>query len=174
MKKLIALILVGLLAGSMLGGSATAKKKKKKSVKQTESGTIVLPAVFPADMSGCYSGLHRRIAVATGGEQHNGVVGYSFDIDKRTWKKPFKLVVEEGQGDVDLDIHFYSEFGTVEQATDPAYAPPAFAYETRKPGGEKGKVPEDMERAIVCIYGGDPGSGPTGGAQATFQYVAGK
>jgi hypothetical protein len=174
MKKLIALMLVGLLAASMIGGSATAKKKKKKAFKQTQEGTIILPAPFPSDMSGCYAGLHRRAAVVTDGNQHNGVVGYSFEIDKRTWKKPFKLAVEEGQGDVDLDIHFYTEFGTVEQATDPAYAPTSFAYETRKPGGEKGKVPEEMNLAIVCIYGGDPGSGPTGGAQATFQYVAGK
>ena len=174
MKKLIALILVGLLAASMLGGSATAKKKKKKSVKQTEAGTIVLPAPFPADMSGCYSGLHRRVSVVANGEQHNGLVGYSFDIDKRTWNKPFKLAVDDGQGDVDLDIHFYAEFGTAEQAADPQYAPASFAYETRKAGGEKGKVPADMNRAIVCIYGGDPGSGPTAGAQAAFKYVAGK
>jgi hypothetical protein len=160
----------------MIGTEATAakKKKKKKTYVQTQEGSIVLPAPFPTDMSGCYAGLHRRIAVATGTEDHNGVVGYSFDIDKRTWNKRFTLALLEGQGDADLDIHFYTEFGTAEQATDPAYAPPAFAYETRKPGGEKGKVPAKMTRAIVCIYGGDPGGGPTGGAQASFKYVAGK
>lgn len=174
MRKFLALAIIGLLAASSLGGSATAAKKKKKAFKQREQGEIALPAIFPPDMSGCFSGLHRRIAVATGTEDHNGVVGYSFDVDKRTWKKPFKLKLGEGQGDVDLDIHFYTEFGSLEQATEPNYAPPGFAYETRKPGGEKGKVPADMARAIVCIYGGDPGGGPTAGSQATFKYVAGK
>ena len=168
MKKLVALALGGLLAGSLLGAPATAAKPKK----QTVNGSIVLPAPFPQDMSGCYAGLHRRSAVATN-EQANGVVGYHFNIDKKTWNKKFKLTVDEGQGPVDLDIVFYPEFGTLEQATDTAYAPPTITFEKRKAGGEVGKVPAKMNKAIVCIYGGDPGTGPTAGAAASFTYTAG-
>ena len=168
MKRLVALTVVGLVAASLVGGPATAGKK----VKQTEEGTIIAPAPFPADMSGCYAGLHRRVAIA-GDENVNGVTGYHFDVNKKTWKKPFNLSVVEGQGPVDLDITFYTEFGTVEQATDTAYAPPNVVFDTRKPGGEKGKVPAKMNKAIVCIYGGDPGTGPTAGAAASFKYVAG-
>ena len=171
MKKVLAVGVAGLMAASLLGAPATAGKKK--GFKQTESGQILAPAIFPADMTGCYSGLHRRVAIV-GQEQVNGVTGYHFDVDKRTWNKPFNLKLVEGQGPVDLDITFYTEFGTVEQATDTAYAPTNVVFEKRKPGGEKGKVPADMNKAIVCIYGGDPGTGPTAGAAATFEYVAGK
>jgi hypothetical protein len=47
-------------------------------------------------------------------------------------------------------------------------------FTTRKAGGEKGKVPPKTFKAIVCLYAGDPGSGPTYATNADFKYVAGK
>ena len=90
--------------------------------------------------------------------------GYHFDVDPGTWNKEFVLEVTGGEGDVDLDITFYTEFGTPEQQTDPSYAPPNQTYETRSPGGEKGTVPANMKKAIVCMWSG---------ANSTFVYKAG-
>ena len=39
---------------------------------------------------------------------------------------------------------------------------------------KKGKVPAQTIKAIVCLYAGDPGTGPTYATQADFKYVAGK
>jgi len=68
-------------------------------------------------------------------EQLNGVVGYHFDVDPGTIGKPFNLEVTGGGADVDLDITFYMEFGTQEQATDTSHAPANQSFEERKPGG---------------------------------------
>ena len=167
MKKIISLVVVGLLAGSALTMPATAgkKKKKKKVVTQTVEGHILMqapPAEATSNPNGCYSGVHRRVNVAAQ-EQANGIVGYHFDIDKKTWKGKFKLVpLTEG---VDIDITFYTEFGTLEQATDTAYAPATVGFEERNTEGEKGKVPPKMNRAIVCMKSGQ---------NADFSYVAKK
>jgi hypothetical protein len=103
----------------------------------------------------------------------NGIIGYEFDVDPATWNKPFVLEATGGQGNVDLDIYFYSEFGTVDDVVnDPTNAgsPYTVQYNTRAPGGEAAIVPKDMNKVIVCLYGGAQGAG--GGA--TFDYAAGK
>ncbi|MGH2753763.1 MAG: hypothetical protein ACRDLB_04960 [Actinomycetota bacterium] len=94
----------------------------------------------------------------------NGVVGFHFDVDPATWKKKFRLTPAEGEA-ADIDITFYAEFGTPEQATDTAYAPANFSYEERNEEGEFGKVPPDMNKAIVCMKVGQ---------DVDFDYMAGK
>ena len=159
MKKVLGLLTAGLVALA-LGGAPTAAAPKQ----QTVEGSIAMRAPF-TDLASCYAGLHRRTAVVTQ-ENVNGVVGYHFDLDPVTYGKKFKLEVTGGQGDVDLDIIFYPEFGTLEQATDTGYAPPTVTFGDRKPGGEKGVVPkEGFEKAIVCMFDG---------YGASFKYTAGK
>ena len=168
MKKLVALASAALVAGSLAGPSATAAAPKQQKV----SGSIALPAPF-TDGVGCFAGLHRRIAILTQ-EQVNGDVGYHFDLDPATIGKPFVLEVTGGQGDVDLDITFYYEFGTVEDVVgDPqgAGAPVTYQYSTREPGGESGTVPKgEYTKVIVCLYGGTEGAS----VGASFDYTAGK
>ena len=168
MKKLTAVALAGLVAASLATTSATAAKPKQQKV----SGSVALPAPYTDD-SGCFAGLHRRFAIVTQ-EQVNGILGYHFDLDPATLGKPFVLEPTGGQGDVDLDILFYYEFGTVEDVVgDPqgAGAPVSYGYQTREVGGESGTVPKgDYTKAIVCMYGGQQG----GGAAANFEYTAGK
>ena len=159
MRKATGIILAGLLALSLIPGAATAGGA------QHVDGSIAMMAPFSSTEGvaiSCYSGLHRRINVVAQGHV-NGVVGYHFDVDKKTWGGKFKLDVTGGQGDVDLDITYYPEFGTVEQAADTTYAPPTVAYEERGPGGEAGVVPKGMNKAIVCMYQG---------AAAEFSYHA--
>ena len=163
MKKLATLVALGLVAATALSGSAAAGKGK--GVRQDVSGTIAMQAP-PSDATdnpnGCYAGVHRRMAIATQ-EQVNGVVGFHFDVDPGTWNKKFRLTPGEG-GAIDIDITFYSEFGTVEQATDTGYAPYNMTFEERDNDGEFGKVPPDMTKAIVCMKVGQ---------QASFTYSAG-
>ena len=168
MKKVVTLGLAALLAGSLLPASATAGKPKQQQV----SGSVALPAPYTDD-TGCFAGLHRRMAIVTQ-EQVNGVVGYHFDVDPATIGKPFVLEVTGGQGAVDMDILFYYEFGTIDDVVnDPqgAGAPVSYGFQTREAGGESGVIPKgDYTKAIVCVYGGAQGAG----AAATFDYTAGK
>ena len=179
MKKIITLLVVGLLALTMVAGSATAAKKKKKKAPpfiQTIDGSVVFtpPGTSPPFAApGCFSGAHRRVAIMTDeAEQGNGKLGYSFNIDKRTWGKKFKLDLKSATGTADLDIAFYQKFGTKDDVTgDPAGAgaPYTEVSETRAPGGEKGIVSKGMTKAIVCLWESET----SGAAQATFSYQAG-
>lgn len=162
MKVLSVALSVCLLAGALFA-SAPVGAKGKKNKKQKVEGVIAAPAPFPADPNSCYSGLHRRLAIF-GGDAVSGPVGYSFSVSKKTWKKPFVLKVTGGEG-VDLDMTYYTEYGTPEQAADPAYAPPSQSFEKRAPGGETGIVPKGFKKVIVCMQSG---------AGATFTYTAGK
>lgn len=152
MKKLSVILAAGLLAAALVPG--TAEAGKKKGVRQEVAGHIAMQAP-PADATdnpnGCYSGVHRRIAVVSQ-MQINGVVGFHFEIDPATWGKKFRLSpVTEG---VDIDITFYDGFGSTEQATEPGYAPATQGFEERDTEGEVGKVPADMTLAIVCMKAG--------------------
>lgn len=161
MKKLVTLVAMGLVVSTALSGAAVAGKNK--GVRQDVSGTIAMQAP-PSDATdnpnGCYSGVHRRLAVVSQG-QVNGVVGYHFDIDPGTWNKKFRLTPG---GAVDIDVTFYSEFGTPEQATDTGYAPYSVGFEERNNDGEFGVVPPDVTKAIICMKTGQ---------NATFTYSAG-
>ena len=162
MKKIIVLVALCVAAAALVPGSAVAGKKK--AVRQEVAGHIASQAP-PSDQTtnpaGCYSGIHRRIAVVSQ-EQVNGVVGFHFDVDPGTWNKKFRLTAVTAA--TDIDITYYSEFGTLEQATDPAYAPYAFGFEERNTDGEAGIVPPDMTKAIVCMKVG---------MNADFTYEAG-
>ena len=162
MKKVIALGASSLVALSLVGGASAAAPKQ-----QTVDGSIAMMAPWAGTtLETCYSGGHRRLMVLSGeAAPLNGVVGYSFDVDPATENKPFVLEVTGGQAGVDLDITFYTDFGTVEQATDTAYAPANVGFESREPGGEAGTVPKGMKKVIVCMHTG---------AEATFTYTAGK
>jgi hypothetical protein len=124
---------------------------------QQVTGTIQQPAPFVDTANpgtvGCYSGKHRRGAVLTDGA-NQGIDGWHFDVDPKTIGKKFVLTADGGEGTPDLDITFYTEFGTPEQIADPTYAPPSQAYETRAAGGETGTVPTGMKLAIVCMLDG--------------------
>jgi hypothetical protein len=161
MKKLVSLVAVGLIASTALSGAAVAGKKK--GVRQDVTGNIALQAP-PADATdnpnGCYSGVHRRLAVASQ-EQVNGVVGFHFDVDPGTWNKKFRLTPGSA---VDLDITFYDGFGTPEQAAETSYAPYNLGFETRDNEGETGVVPENTTKVIICMKTGQ---------DADFTYSAG-
>jgi hypothetical protein len=163
MKKVLAVGLITLVA---LAPAAVAGGKKQQKVE----GTIL---AAPRHPDGCYSGVHRRIQSITDNSA-NGVVGYDFDVAKSTWKKPFVLKLADGVGTVDLDITYYlGDRFTLDDMIagggDPA-PPASIAFEDRKEGGEKGKVPFGSVYAIVCIYESENGVG----GNATFNYVAGK
>lgn len=153
MKKLVSVAAAVLVVAAMVPGAAVAGKAK--GARQDVEGHIALQAP-PADATdnpnGCYSGVHRRLAVASQ-MQVNGIVGHHFEIDPATWGKKFRLsAVTEG---VDIDITFYDGFGTTDQATDTAYAPFTVGFEERNEDGEFGKVPADMTLAIVCMKVGN-------------------
>ena len=179
MRKLTAIILAGLLIGSIMstGAFAAKKKKKKPPVTQTESGNVVLPAGHPANADGCFAGLHRRLFIlGQGNEAINGGVGWSWDIDPKTWNKKFTLKPSGGVGTVDFDLYFYSEYGSADPTgADPVNFNPGATVEfiERAPGGEKGVVPSGMKHAITCIYANNAPAGPQAGADADFTYTAG-
>jgi hypothetical protein len=155
MKKLIALAVTGLLAvapASALGA--------KKGVRQEMQGDVIAPTPYPTDGT-CFSRLARTTNLASNGAV-NGVVGFTFDIDPRTAGKKFQLHQTGGADDVDLDLVYYADLGSLD---DPNAAPAFMAYETREAGGEVGTVPAGMTKAIVCM---------ANGSQASFHYMAGK
>jgi hypothetical protein len=161
-KKLISLGAAALMAVSFFPGTTSAAPKQ-----QVVEGSITMMAPFYGDtFATCYSGLHRRASVLSGGAA-NGVVGFEFDVDPATIGKPFVLEVNGGQAGVDLDITFYTEFGTTDQALDRTHSPPNYSFEQRGAGGESGVIPKglDWTKAIVCMHTG---------ADATFTYTAGK
>ncbi len=115
---------------------------------QSVEGSVQFPA--PAHTGGCFFGISRNQGVLFGEEQFQGRWGFIFDIKKATWGQPFTLEVTGAAVDADLDIGFYSALG-------PGYPgpnPESEAFETRELGGEKGKVPAKMTKAIVCMHDG--------------------
>ena len=171
MKKILTIALAGLLLGSLLPAAHAGKPK------QTVEGTILLPAPFAQSaqggdpFDGCWGGATRRTSGQTGGAV-NGVTGYYFDIDKATWNKKFKLVPTGGQGTVDLDLFLYIHYPGLEETPDDPVnggTPTSIDFNTRGEGGEKGKVPPNATKAIVCLYGGTSHYG----YDASFTYTAG-
>ncbi|MCA1839445.1 MAG: hypothetical protein ABR579_08245 [Actinomycetota bacterium] len=168
MRKLVALAVSAVIAGSLLAVPAYAGKAKP----QTVSGTIAAPAPY-TDPSGCFAGITRRIAILTGEQAGSGAVGYYFNIDPGTVGKPFNLDVSSAlPAAPDADITFYQKFGTTDDVTgDPlnAGSPATVGFATRAPGGEHGIVPKGYPKAIICVYADSNG----GSAAANFTYTAG-
>ena len=161
MKRILGIASVALAVATSLPNASVAQKAPT----QQEEGSILLPLL--AGDGSCYPGAHRRWAIVT--EQQQGPTGWHFDVDEKTWNKKFVLELTRAQGDADLDIIFYSEFGTIDDVVgDPATAgtPYAMYFQSRSPGGEFGKVPPATTKAIVCMV--------PGGADAAFRYTAGK
>lgn len=160
MKRFFAVVIAAILAVTLLPAGASAGKGKNK--KQEVEGNVLLATPFPPD--DCFSGLHRRASLATGGNA-NGLLGFDFDVDKKTWGQPFTLTLEE-DAQQDLDIIFYTDFGPF-GTDDPTGSSPGATvdFKERGPGGEAGEVPEGFKKAIVCMFDG---------AGASFTYTAGK
>ena len=153
MKKLIAFAATTALLAAPVQSAVAAKKKPP--ARQQVKGTITLPQGGNAAATCVYRA--QRTLLWQGGP--NGVVGYTFDVDKKTVGKPFKL---EAGGGVGFDISFYSDMG---DPTNPTTAPTNIAYENTGPGGEKGIVPAGFPIAFVCM---------TEGTNGSFTYTAGK
>lgn len=168
-KKIVALASVAMLAVSVLGTAiptATAAPKK-----QEVEGTILFPARHP---NGCYTGLQRHL-ISLFGEASNGVLGWGFRVDKKTWNKNFVLE-GTGVGHVDLDITFYlGEFVSREEwiANPAPGAPATVGFEEHDQPGEAGKVPKGTIWALVCIYANEAATPPSAVA-VDFVYTAGK
>ena len=161
MKRLITLALASMLVAALFSPASAAPKK------QTVEGVI---AGFVRHPDGCYSGVSRHL-YSLMGDASNGIVGWTFDVDKATWNGNFTLEPTGGAGVVDLDVTYYlGDFATQEEwVNNPAPAAPATsAYEDRENPGEKGTVPEGAVKAIVCIYASENGAA----AAVPFVYEA--
>jgi hypothetical protein len=165
MKKTLTVGLAALMAAAMLAPASAGKAKP-----QVVEGTIAIPARHP---DGCYTGLSRHLW-SLFGEASNGAVGWTFDVDKTTWNKPFFLEATGGVGTVDLDLTYYlGDFATREEfINDPPPAAPAVSeFETHDGSGEAGKVPTGAIKAVICVFAGEGGQGAAG---SSFLYQAGK
>lgn len=165
MKKFLGLFSAGVVALALVAPAGAAPKQQKVE------GTIALPARHP---DGCYTGLQRHWT-SLFGEQGNGVVGWTFRVDKATWNKPFKLDPTSSVGpDVDLDIVFYfGEFVSRDEwIANPAPPAPAnVKFEDHDEPGEKGTVPKGAVDTVVCVFASEA-SGTAGAVD--FSYLAGK
>ncbi|MFN2527040.1 MAG: hypothetical protein ABR505_12400 [Actinomycetota bacterium] len=138
---------------------ATPVVGQPRGKRQVVEGAITFMAPAPPQPQSCFPGITRNLTILTG-DQFNGVFGYVFDVDRRTWGKGFRVEPTSAALQADLDMSFYTELGQ----PYPAAAPETVVYETRAPGGEAGEVPEKMTKAIVCMYTGH---------DAEFKYTAG-
>lgn len=165
MKKIIAAVLGAVVAASLLGPASAAAKK------QTVEGTIAIPARHP---DGCYTGLSRHVW-SLFGEQGNGVVGWTFDVDKATYGGKFTLEPTGGVGTADLDLTYYlGDFATTEEfLANPAPAAPAVVeYETHEGPGEAGTVPQHAVKAVVCVFASETGSAASAAVPFTYEATA--
>lgn len=153
----------------LIVGGALAPASAGKAKKQTVEGTIAAPARHP---DGCYTGLSRHLW-SLFGDPANGVLGWTFDVDKATWNGKFKLEPTGGLGTVDLDLSYYlGDFASREEwANEPLPAAPATSeYETHDGPGEAGTVPEGAVKAVVCVYASEGGA--SAGVPFTYEATA--
>jgi hypothetical protein len=155
MRKVFVTAAVTMVAAALIPAGAKAAGKK-----QVVEGSIAIATSGDAVEAGtCNFGAQRRPRLFTQMLFPNGVLGYDFDLDPKTVGKKFKLTTTTAGAD--LDLSFYADMG---DPTDPAGAPANFPFETRKEGGEAGKVPPGFTKVIVCM---------NAGSNAAFKYVAG-
>lgn len=157
------------VAGALAGACVAAPGQAAPGGQQRVEGTVLAPAIG-TDPAGCYVGPARR-AASVG--VANGVTGFAFEVDQKTWGKRFNLRPAGGAfPDVDLDITLYYEFPDRDEALADPVNGGRVSYEhieTRRPGGETGVIRRSTKVAIVCIYGGTSATG----AVIPFVYTAG-
>ena len=155
MRKLVVAAAATLVAAALLPTNVSAAPKK-----QVVEGSVAFPMSGDAVEAGtCNFGAHRRPRLFTQMLFPNGIVGYDFDVDPKTVGR--KFVLKTDTAGADLDISFYMDMG---DPADPAGAPTNIPFENRKEGGEVGKVPAGMSKALICMFAG---------SNATFTYTAG-
>jgi hypothetical protein len=127
---------------------------------QTVAGSIAAPTRF-TDVNGGFPGLGRRLWLIA--PQSNGLVSYTFNIDKASWGGAFELRdVTDATGAGDLDIYFYADFGNLPLSNTGGVACSTAEYAAGGPG-EKGFIPPGSTRAIVFT---------PDAVKATFTYAA--
>jgi hypothetical protein len=135
----------------------------KKSVRQEVSGEIMVGT------PDCSKGIHRRAHLLFGGST-NGVTAYRFDVDSKTWNRPFVLEATPGVELAGTDLMLVFYYGDLGAPTDDD--PRATLFYEHK-GGETGYVPADATEAFVLFCQGSTYlDNPSAGLQAAFTYVA--
>ncbi len=146
----------GILMAAVVAGMGLATPLEAAPRRgQTVEGSIRLSMANPVDPAGCLGGVQYQFAWLNE-SAFNGVVGFQFKIDERTWGKKYELVPLDGTK-VDLDIFFFPQF-------QPLYTTGYEPHASRRPGGEQGIVPGDMHDALVCLHTG---------SDVAFRYTAG-
>ncbi|HVF52268.1 MAG TPA: hypothetical protein VNC78_01545 [Actinomycetota bacterium] len=136
----------------------------KESPRQEEEGVIL---VGTPDCS------YTRTIYLLGGEATHEVFTYRFDVDPKTWQRPFVLEPRPGIEVTGTDLMVTFLFGDLGTPGD-VLSPPPFVTYLNDPGGEKGIVPNGATDAFIqfCQGSSVPTTHPSGGLQAGFHYLA--
>ena len=121
---------------------------------QTVAGSIAAPTRFTDTEQG-YPGLGRRAWLLN--PASNGTVMYVFDVDPRTWGGEFRITdVTDATGEGDVDIYFYSDFGTVGGllASDPGQPTSTAEYAAAGAGGDSGFIPPGSKKGLAFTRNG--------------------
>lgn len=120
---------------------------------QDVSGTVVVPN--PSKASGAVSVTRHARTFGLIGPETNGVSGWFFTVDPKTWGGEF--VLDSATSGADMDVIFYTDPGTVTAA--PAAAAEFLGVDG---DGERGVVPTGATRALIY---------PSGAPNAAFTYT---
>lgn len=143
------------ILAALVAATLTSSLRAAPAPGQRVDGSIRLALPHPVYEDGCLGfGAQYQIAWLQRPEV-NGVVGFQFELDERTWGKRYRLVPSDDTAD--LDIAFFPRFQPLVVTED--YVDDA----TRGPGGETGIVPSGMTVALVCLYSG---------SEVSFRYTA--
>lgn len=162
MRKKSMFVATALAVSSLVSPNVVAAKPRAKAAKQVVTGDITVGT------PNCATQIHRRGNVATG--SLNGITGFDFDLDTKTWGGKFRLDVTAGAEVTNLDmiIIFYAEYG------GPADDVTGVVYDNTDEPGEYGIVPPGTTKALIslCQAGVSPTNEVSIGAGASFEYVA--
>lgn len=154
MRRRSALVLsVPLLLAGLPAVSHGADEPAFSAV-QTVTGSIASPTRFTDGETG-YPGLGRRAWLLN--PATNGTIMYVFDVDPRTWGGQFRFPsVSDATGAGDVDVYFYSDFGTVGGvlASDPGQPTSTAEYARAGAGGETGFIPPGSKKGLVFTRNG--------------------
>ena len=147
MRRILVIALAGLTAAlAAVPGAHAAGETEQQSV----AGNIKMFTRF-TDAEGGFPGAGRRRWNAA--HETNGLVSYTFPVDRETWMGRFELTVtgESGVGDpADLGIYFYEDLA--DAGNSPATS--TAEYDVRRAGGETGFVAPGSRFAIVFMSRG--------------------